>query len=145
MKMMTKRQYEAKLYLDKVRNVKKEVDIARQKVEEYESYVMSVKSMFGEERVDTGKYKKNTIDEKVIKLIEKKDALTLLEKKLEDAKKEIKCLIDSIADKNIMNILYYRYVCLLTWEEIADKMNYKKRWSMTLHMAGLDRISELIE
>lgn len=141
---MTRSQYEAKVYLDKVRTLSKDVEREKLKVEEYESYVLSVKAMAFKEKVDTGKYKKNVFEEKMVKLMDKKRGLEELEKKLNDTKNEIKCMLDSIKDKNIKALLINRYIHLMSWEEISEKMEYKKRWIMNLHMEGLDKVSNLI-
>ena len=53
--------------------------------------------------------------------------------RLAEKYEEIQRIIDKVEDDTCRNILSLRYLSFLTWEEIAEKMNYSYKWVHVLH------------
>ena len=62
---------------------------------------------------------------------------------LVDLKTEIRSKIDCSPDETERLLLTYRYLCFLSWEEIADKMSYSCRNIHYLHTKALKSFESL--
>ena len=65
--------------------------------------------------------------------------------RLAEKYEEIQRIIDKVEDDTCRNILSLRYLSFLTWEEIAEKMNYSYKWVHVLHGKALEKVKEYIE
>lgn len=66
-----------------------------------------------------------------------------LEKEKEQKMKsysEIVYSINKLEEKKENDVLFYRYIKSCDWEEIAEKMNYSKRWVLDIHGKALEHL-----
>ena len=54
----------------------------------------------------------------------------------------IKKLLESLDDIKLRQLMYYRYINGMRWEEIAVRMDFNYRWVFRLHRKALNQISE---
>ena len=54
----------------------------------------------------------------------------------------IKKLLESLDDINLRQLMFYRYINGMRWEEIAVRMDFNYRWVLRLHRKALNQISE---
>jgi hypothetical protein len=57
-----------------------------------------------------------------------------------DLKKEIIAVINSVENPTYRTLLELRYLCFKTWEEIAFKMNYDRRYLFKVHGRALNKV-----
>ena len=57
-----------------------------------------------------------------------------------DLRREIQGAIEKVPDENLQLLLTYRYIDGLTWERIAEKMDYSRQWIFSLHGKALQKI-----
>ena len=55
--------------------------------------------------------------------------------------REAEKLIQTLADDRHRAVLELRYLCAMTWEEIAAKLHFTVRWAHTLHKEALDTLA----
>lgn len=79
----------------------------------------------------------------VDKLIEKQKETNAKIDELVAAKEEIDAAIDTVQDATLRTLLRYRYICGLTWEEIAVKMHYSYMHICRLHGKALMQVKML--
>ncbi len=62
-------------------------------------------------------------------------------------REEIEAVLGQLEDRNLRDLMKYRYIDGLTWEQIAVKMHYGFQWVCKLHGRALNRlrIKEAIE
>lgn len=60
-------------------------------------------------------------------------------------RQQIEDVIQKVSKEEYRQVLRYRYINGLTFEEIAKAMNYSWRWIMELHGRALKEIKECIE
>ena len=58
--------------------------------------------------------------------------------------REIAGAIEKVEDPVYRETLTLRYLCFLTWDEIADQMKYTVRWTHILHGRALKEVKEFI-
>ena len=56
------------------------------------------------------------------------------------ARKEIRDTLNQLEDENLKLLMEYRYIDGLTWEQIAEKMDYSRQWVTSLHGTALLKI-----
>lgn len=55
-------------------------------------------------------------------------------------KREIQGAIQTVEDPTLQQLLEYRYLHGLTWEQVAERMDYSDRWVRKLHGEALCRL-----
>ena len=68
-----------------------------------------------------------------------------LNRKLHQAimvQENIKKLLESLDDIKLRQLMSYRYINGMRWEEIAVRMDFNYRWVLRLHRKALNQISE---
>ena len=64
--------------------------------------------------------------------------------KLFDAKTEARKLIQQLADERHKAVLTDYYICHLTWDEVAEKEKFTKRWVYRLHGFALIEFEKIL-
>lgn len=62
-----------------------------------------------------------------------------------DLRTEVISNIDKIQNSDMCNVLYKRYLDLITWEQIAVDMHFTSQWVHKLHNRALKEIQEIID
>ncbi|MEA5136458.1 MAG: hypothetical protein VB035_10030 [Candidatus Fimivivens sp.] len=57
-----------------------------------------------------------------------------------ELRQNIQAAIGSVQDGRLRNLLEYRYIDALGWDDVAQKMGYDRRWVTSLHGAALNVI-----
>ena len=71
-----------------------------------------------------------TAEERIQEQIDQKKAL----------KAEIHKIIDNVPNNDEKLLLRLRYINGMTWEQIAEKMNYSRQWVLKKHKQALSRL-----
>ena len=80
------------------------------------------------------------VEDCVIKIIDLEDSLKKDIEKLVDLKKEIMGVIKAVPNVEYQTLLEKRYLCFITWEQIAVDMNYSMQHTHRMHSAALKEI-----
>ena len=80
------------------------------------------------------------VEDCVIKIIDLEDSLKMDIEKLVDLKKEIMGVIKAVPNVEYQTLLEKRYLCFITWEQIAVDMNYSMQHIHRMHSAALKEI-----
>lgn len=59
---------------------------------------------------------------------------------LQEVCRDIKSVLSQLEDDTLRLLMEYRYLDGLTWEQIAEKMNYSRQWITSLHGRALAQI-----
>ena len=59
---------------------------------------------------------------------------------LQTVRQEIRVALNQLEDENLKLLMEYRYIDGLTWEQIAEKMDYSRQWATSLHGMALQKI-----
>ncbi|MDE6784121.1 MAG: DUF1492 domain-containing protein [Ruminococcus sp.] len=60
---------------------------------------------------------------------------------LNQIRKEVKSVIDSVDDDELHTVLYWHYLKFMTWEQVAEKMHYSVRTIKRKHIRALEKLS----
>ena len=80
------------------------------------------------------------VEDCVIKIIDLEDSIKKDIEKLVDLKKEIMGVIKAVPNVEYQTLLEKRYLCFITWEQIAVDMNYSMQHMHRMHSAALKEI-----
>ncbi len=81
----------------------------------------------------------------IYKLIELKDAYTEESQRLMSKRKEIIDSISLLEDCRLQQVLYYRYVKDMRWEEIAERLSYDDKYIFRLHGYALLELKKILK
>jgi len=85
------------------------------------------------------------LEDSVIRLIESEDELNQQIKELVDLRREIARVIDAVGNDTYQMILEMRYLCYMSWNEIAENMNYSRRWVLQMHARAVEKVNEVLK
>ena len=77
----------------------------------------------------------------VAQYIEIGEEITRELRNLHHLRREIRAVITTLEDDILQTLMLYRYIDGMTFEEIAVKMNFSWRWTITLHGRALEKLS----
>ena len=80
------------------------------------------------------------IEDCVIKIIELEESIKNDIEKLVDLKSEITAVIKAVPNVEYQTLLEKRYLCFITWEQIAVDMNYSMQHIHRMHSNALKEI-----
>ena len=77
----------------------------------------------------------------VAQYIEIGEEITRELRNLHRLRREIRAVITTLEDDILQTLMLYRYIDGMTFEQIAVKMNFSWRWTITLHGRALEKLS----
>lgn len=80
------------------------------------------------------------IENCVLKIIELEESIKKDIEKLVDLKSEIMAVIKAVPNVEYQTLLEKRYLCFITWEQIAVDMNYSMQHIHRMHSSALKEI-----
>ena len=104
----------------------------------------AIGSTLGSDGLPRGSGISRKTEDKAIKLAERAEAWREAEKKALDARALVFNVIAEI-DGTEGEVLYERYINLLAWDKIADKLNYSLRGILYAHGRALQIVTGLLE
>ena len=84
------------------------------------------------------------IEKAVIKIIEVEESLKRDVENLVELKKEIMTTIHSVANVELQTLLEKRYLCFLSWEQIAVEMHYSIQHIYRMHDEALSSVTTIM-
>lgn len=75
------------------------------------------------------------------KYVEIGEEITRELRNLHRLRREIRTVIAALEDDTLQALMLYRYIDGMTFEDIAVKMNFSWRWTITLHGRALEKLS----
>lgn len=87
----------------------------------------------------------STMADAVAKIIDLQAEINCDIDSLVDLKREIVSVIKSIEHLEYQTLLEKRYLCFLTWEQIAVDMHYSLRWVHIIHAKTLNLLDTKLE
>lgn len=84
------------------------------------------------------------IEKAVVKIIEVEESLKRDVENLVELKKEIMTTIHSVANLELQTLLEKRYLCFLSWEQIAVEMHYSIQHIYRMHDEALSSVTTIM-
>lgn len=81
----------------------------------------------------------------VIKIIDLQDEINSDINKLVELKREIMGVIKAVPNMEYQTLLEKRYLCFITWEQIAVDMNYSMQYTFRIYERALKEIDQLLQ
>ena len=86
----------------------------------------------------------SSLEDAIIRLMEAEEQLNMQIDQLVDTKIEIGKLIDMVHNESYRLLLEKRYMCFLSWDQIAAEMHYSRRWVLNKHERALEVADRLL-
>ena len=86
----------------------------------------------------------SALEDAIIRLMEAEEQLNMQIDQLVDTKIEIGKLIDMVHNESYRLLLEKRYLCFLSWDQIAAEMHYSRRWVLNKHERALEVADKLL-
>ena len=82
----------------------------------------------------------STMTDAICKIVDLQELLKKDLSALVDLKREIMGVINGIENDEYKTVLEKRYLCFLSWEQIAVDMGYEMSWLYRLHQRALEKV-----
>ncbi len=86
----------------------------------------------------------SSLEDTIIRLMEAEEELNCQIDRLVDTKIDIGKLIDMVHNESYRLLLEKRYLCFLSWDQIAEDMHYSRRWVLNKHERALEVADKLL-
>lgn len=126
-------------YLNQYRIMHMEIDQITKELQRWQDLATRISPSYSDMPHGGGSDKVQTAAVEVAELTDK------LNQKLHQAimvQENIKKLLESLDDIKLRQLMSYRYINGMRWEEIAVRMDFNYRWVLRLHRKALNQISE---
>lgn len=126
-------------YLNQYRIIHIEIDQITKELQRWQDLATRISPSYSDMPHGGGSDKVQTAAVEVAELTDK------LNRKLHQAimvQENIKKLLESLDDIKLRQLMSYRYINGMRWEEIAVRMDFNYRWVLRLHRKALNQISE---
>ena len=126
-------------YLKQYRSLSMEIDRISEELQRWQDLATRISPSYSDMPHGGGSDKVQTAAVEVAELTDK------LNQKLHQAimvQENIKKLLESLDDIKLRQLMFYRYINGMRWEEIAVRMDFNYRWVLRLHRKALNQISE---
>lgn len=126
-------------YLNQYRIMHIEIDQITKELQRWQDLATRISPSYSDMPHGGGSDKVQTAAVEVAELTDK------LNQKLHQAimvQENIKKLLESLDDIKLRQLMFYRYINGMRWEEIAVRMDFNYRWVLRLHRKALNQISE---
>ena len=135
---------DARTYLERISEIDRKITRLQSRLDDINAQKTAIKSPANMQHEAAGGPDR---EERLISMIEK---AARIEKVLVgeidyliDLKEKISREIDGLPDKRHKDVLYYRYVRCMRWEDVAKTMNYNERWVKALGDEALESFREM--
>ena len=134
----------AKEYLSQARHLDKRINSKIQMLEELNAAATKCTATY----TDMPKAPSNSrsrVEDIVIKIILLQEEINKDIDRLIDIKAEIYKVISQVDSPELALILEKRYMCQMTFEELAEDLGYEERWIYVLHGKALKKVQNILE
>lgn len=132
---------DVKEYLREVRHRYQYAQTLCQRAERYREMATRATGRMDALRL-SGTSRRSKVEDNVLALVdvhrELKEEIDALMQETKKAEK----LIAKLKDSKLRTVLHMRYLCGMTWEEIAEKMQYTLRWTHQLHRKAIHQLEQ---
>jgi len=133
----------AREYLGQAYRLDQWINSKLRQVENLRSLTQRVTASYGREPVSHTR-NVTSLEDSIIRLMEGEEQINQQIDKLVNLKMDIAALIDHVRNENYRLILEKRYLCFLSWDEIATDMHYSSRWVRNVHERALEVVGKLL-
>lgn len=134
---------DVKRWLNRAKSIDEEINELRLERERAFDMATNAVQHMSNDRVQTSKG--NNSEELYIAYAEFEGLINKRITELYRAKKEIFDTVNGMENGIYRRLLTMRYISLMTWEQIAEKMRYDIRWVYRLHKKALSELKEIIQ
>ena len=133
-----------KEWLSRGRGIRERIsELERERQRTFELASSTTGAVAHEERVQSGGG--NSLERKILKYTEISVEIDREKEDLLEVLKEINSAICSVSDITLRRLLSMRYIEFMTWEKIAEKMNYGYRNVLKLHGKALLVVDKILQ
>ena len=134
----------AREYLGQAYRLDQWINSKLRQVENLRSLTQKVTASYGREPVSHTR-NVTSLEDSIIRLMEGEEQINQQIDKMVNLKMDIAALIDHVRNENYRLILEKRYLCFLSWDEIATDMHYSSRWVRNVHERALEVVGKLLK
>lgn len=136
---MSKTENEQKIrYLSRYRRLNQRIDLLLEEQGRWREKAMRITPVLSP--VPGGGGSGSPIERPMDKVLEIDAEINREIDELQTVRQEIRAALNQLEDENLELLMEYRYIDGLTWERIAEKMDYSRQWIFSLHGKALQKI-----
>ena len=144
MAMSLRREYDSTVeYLRRAQELNLRIDAGFERIQQLRALAARRTALYGRERVQASMAADARMDV-VARIVDAERKLDAQIDRMLALKEEIAAVIARVPDERMRGLLELRYLNGLTWEAVAERMNYTTRNIYNLHCAALRAVALLI-
>ena len=133
----------AQEFLGQAYRLDRRINSKLQQIDSLRSLTRKVTQTYDQEIVSRTR-NMSSLEDTIIRLMEAEEELNCQIDRLVDTKIDIGKLIDMVHNESYRLLLEKRYLCFLSWDQIAEDMHYSRRWVLNKHERALEVADKLL-
>ena len=130
----------AKEYLQQAFLIDRRIKAKERQLDSLKAHAVYTTPQFEEVVVSTSAYAKSALEESAVKIMELESYIASQIDELTKMRRNIADVIQAINNPEYETILEMRYLSFMSWDEIAARMDYCKRYMFKVHGRALEMI-----
>lgn len=135
----------AKRYLRQIEEIKTKIRTNSDLISQQEKILFSITQIMKDSVISGGGTGHGKMENAVINICSYQEEINSDTERLIKLLREVTDVINSIEDYKCRNVLYLKYICLKSFEQIAEDMDMSCRNVYFIHRKGLLKVSEILE
>lgn len=132
---------EVKEYLREVRSQYRYAQVLCERAQRYRDMAMRATGRVDAVRL-SGTPRRSKVEDNVLAMVDVHRELKERVNELMQETRRAEKLICTLSDERYHAVLQLRYLCGLSWEEVAQRLNFSVRWVHKLHGEGLKQLAQ---
>ena len=132
---------EVKEYLRDVRSHYRYAQVLTERAERYRDMAMRATSRVSAVRY-SGTSRRSKVEDNVLAMVDVHRELKEKIRELLEETRRAEKLICTLSDERYHAVLQLRYLCGMSWEEVAQRLHFSVRWVHKLHGEGLKQLAQ---
>ena len=133
----------AREYLGQAYRLDQRINSKLQQIASLRSLTQRVTASCGGETVSRTR-NVHSLEDTIVRLMEAEEEINCQIDELIQLKIEIGETIDQVENETRRLILEKRYLCFLSWDQIASDLNYSRRWVLNQHDRAVEAVGRIL-
>ena len=130
-----------KEYLREVRTKQRYAQVLCERAQRYRDMAMRATGRVSAVRFG-GTSRRSKVEDNVLAMMDVEKELRDRMKELLEDTRRVEKMISLMTDERYHAVLQLRYLCGLSWEEVANRLHFTVRWVHKLHGEGLKQLAQ---
>jgi hypothetical protein len=134
----------AKEYLSQMHNINRMIDVKLEEAQQLRLLAEKATSVMSmSTSTPSGTRNVHRMEDTIVKMVDLENEIAADIERLLVTKQDIEKTIDKVGNVTYQLVLRHHYLCCKDWDDIAEELNYHRKYALQMHKQALDCVDAL--